>query len=130
MWTLTTVSYTHLDVYKRQGGLFNAVSADSEVVRAGVYPQFQIISYNDRKPVSYTHLAEASDSVDVYEYQAALRPADMLLMKADLSAKDATLTFTFTTPDYMEKEAAEKLKPFLRRPIVYSWNQGKAAILP
>lgn len=25
-------------------------------------------------------------------------------MKADLSSKDATLTFTFTTPDYMEKK--------------------------
>ena len=23
------------------------------------------------------------------------------------------------------KEAAEKLKPFVRRPIVYTWNQGK-----
>ena len=46
-------------------------------------------------------------------------------MKADLSAKDATLAFTFTTTDYMGKEAAEKLKPFVRRPIVYTWNQGK-----
>jgi hypothetical protein len=49
----------------------------------------------------------------------------MLLMKADLSAKDATLAFTFTTTDYMGKEAAEKLKSFVRRPIVYTWNQGK-----
>lgn len=51
--------------------------------------------------------------------------ADMLLMKADLSSKDTTLTFTFTTPDYMEKEAAEKLKPFLRRPVSYVWKEGK-----
>ena len=50
--------------------------------------------------------------------------ADMLLMKADLSGKDATLTFTFTTPDYME-ETAEKLKPFLRDPIIYTWKEGK-----
>ena len=63
--------------------------------------------------------------MDVYEYQDARRQADMLLMKADLSAKDATLAFTFTTTDYMGKEAAEKLKPFVRRPIVYTWNQGK-----
>ncbi len=59
------------------------------------------------------------------KYQDARRQADMLLMKADLSAKDATLAFTFTTTDYMGKEAAEKLKPFVRRPIVYTWNQGK-----
>ena len=49
----------------------------------------------------------ASDTIDVYRYQDARLQADMLLMKADLSGKDATLTFTFTTPDYMEREAAE-----------------------
>ena len=48
----------------------------------------------------------------------------MLLVKADLSAKDNALTFTFTTIDYMDKEAAEKLKPYLRRPIVYVWKEG------
>ena len=47
----------------------------------------------------------ASDTVDVYRYQNARLQDDMLLMKADLTGKDATLTFTFTTPDYMEKEA-------------------------
>lgn len=76
-------------------------------------------------PLLDDFIAEASDTVDVYEYQDARRQADMLLMKAELSAKDATLTFTFTTTDYMGKEAAEKLKPFVRRPIVYTWNQGK-----
>ena len=45
-------------------------------------------------------------------------------MKADLSAKDNALTFTFTTTDYMDKEAAEKLKPYLRRPVVYVWKEG------
>ena len=70
-------------------------------------------------------IAPASDTADVYRYQDARLQADMLLMKADLSSKDATLTFTFTTPDYMEKEAAEKLKPFLRRPVSYVWKEGK-----
>ena len=82
-------------------------------------------SYLPALPVLDDFIAEASDTVDVYEYQDARRQADMLLMKADLSAKDATLAFTFTTTDYMGKEAAEKLKPFVRRPIVYTWNQGK-----
>ena len=80
-------------------------------------------------PVIDDFIIEAPDSVDIYEYQDARRQADMQLMKADLSAKDATLTFTLTTPDYMEKEAAEKLKTFIRRPITYTWNQGKF-ILP
>ena len=43
-------------------------------------------------------------------------------MKIDLSASDNTLTFTLTTPEYMEKETADKLKPFIRRPIVYTWK--------
>ena len=42
----------------------------------------------------------------------------------DAGAKDNTLTFTFTTTDYMDKEAAEKLKPYLRRPVVYVWKEG------
>ena len=65
------------------------------------------------------------DSTSSYEYSEARLQADMLLMKADLSATDHTLTFTLATPEYMEKETAEKLKPFIRRPIVYTWNQGK-----
>ena len=68
---------------------------------------------------------DAPDTVDLYDYQDARRQADMLLMKADLSAKDITLTFTFTTPDYIEKTTAEKLKPFLRRPVIYVWKEGK-----
>lgn len=79
-------------------------------------------------PVLDDFIAEASDTVDVYGYQDARRQADMLLMKADLSAKDATLAFTLTTTDYMEKEAAEKLKPFIRRPVVYTWSRGKFTV--
>ena len=86
-------------------------------------------SYLPSLPVIDDFIAEAPDSVDIYEYQEVRRQADMLLMKAGLSAKDSKLTFTFTTPDYMEKEAAEKLKPFLRRPVAYVWKEGRF-ILP
>lgn len=86
-------------------------------------------SYLPALPAMDDFILQAPDTVDVYEYQAARRQADMLLVKTDLSAKDAALTFTFTTPDYMEKEAAEKLKPFIRRPIAYTWSQGRF-ILP
>ena len=71
-------------------------------------------SYLPVLPVLDDFIAEAADTVDIYEYEDARRQADMLLMKADLSAKDATLAFTFTTTDYMGKEAAEKLKSFVR----------------
>lgn len=69
-------------------------------------------------------IAQAPDTADVYRYRDARLQADMLLMKADLSGKDATLTFTFTTPDYMGKEAAETLKSYLRRPVSYRWKEG------
>lgn len=86
-------------------------------------------SYLPALPAMDDFILQAPDTVDIYDYQAARRQADMLLVKTDLSAKDAALTFTFTTPDYMEKEAAEKLKPFIRRPIAYTWSQGRF-ILP
>ena len=65
------------------------------------------------------------DSNSVYDFNAARLQADMLLMKADLSKEAGTLTFTLTTPDYMEKEMAEKLQPFLRRSIIYVWKNGR-----
>ena len=64
------------------------------------------------------------DSTTIYDFDGARRSADMLLMKADFSKDNSELTLTLTTPDYMAKETAEKLKPFLRRPIVYHWKNG------
>lgn len=64
------------------------------------------------------------DSAGVYVFDEARRSADMLLMKADFNKENTELTVTFITPDYMSKETAEKLKPFLRRPIVYRWKNG------
>lgn len=82
-------------------------------------------SYLPALPVMDDFIMAAPDTVDIYDYQSARRQADMLLMKADLSAKDATLTFSFSTLDYMQKEEAEKLKPFLRQPVKYVWKEGK-----
>ena len=64
------------------------------------------------------------DSAGVYEFDEARRSADILLMKADFNKENTELTLTLTTPDYMSKETAEKLKPFLRRPVVYHWKNG------
>ena len=70
----------------------------------------------------------APDSAGVYEFDEARRSADMLLMKADFNKENTELTLTLTTPDYMSKETAEKLKPFLRRPVVYHWKNGAFSI--
>ena len=53
------------------------------------------------------------------------KKADMHPMKASLSKDDASLTFIYTTPDYLNKEDREKLLPHLRKePIVLRWQDG------
>ena len=64
------------------------------------------------------------DSTSIYEFDEASRSADILLMKVELSKENTELTVTLSTPDYMSKETAEKLKPFLRRPSIYQWKNG------
>ena len=52
--------------------------------------------------------------------------ADMLLMKASLSKDNVSLTFIYTTPDYLNEEDREKLLPYLRKePVVLQWQEGK-----
>jgi hypothetical protein len=54
------------------------------------------------------------------------KKADMHLMKAQLSKEDTSLTFTYTTPDYLNEEDREKLLPHLRKePIILRWQDGK-----
>lgn len=64
------------------------------------------------------------DSTAIYAFDEARRSADMLLMKVDLDKENTALTVTLSTPEYMSKETAEKLMPFIRRPIVYQWKEG------
>ena len=60
------------------------------------------------------------------EYTLIRKKADMDLMKASLSKDDASLTFIYTTPEYMNKEDKEKLLPYLKKePIVLQWQDGK-----
>jgi hypothetical protein len=65
------------------------------------------------------------DSTTLYNFNEARRSADMLLVKADFTKANDDLTFTLTTPDYMQTETAKKLKPFLRRPLIYRWINGR-----
>ena len=54
------------------------------------------------------------------------KKADMHLMKASLSKDEPTLTFIYTTPDYLNQEDKEKLLPHLRKePVVLEWKDGK-----
>lgn len=71
-----------------------------------------------------TDFLNTPDSTLIYNFDEARRSADMLLMKMDFGKENTELTVTLTTPDYMSTETAEKLKPFLRRPIIYRWENG------
>ena len=54
------------------------------------------------------------------------KKADMHLMKVSLSKDDASLTYIYSTPDYLNKEDRVKLLPHLRKePIVLRWQDGK-----
>lgn len=65
-----------------------------------------------------------TNSITLTDFNELLLKVDMLLVKADLSKTDDMLTFTFTTPQYLEDEDAEKLKPYITSPIVYNWVDG------
>ena len=65
------------------------------------------------------------DSADE-EYALIRKEANVHLMKASLSKEDVSLTFIYTTPDYLNKENKEKLEPYLRKePVVLKWEEGK-----
>ena len=54
------------------------------------------------------------------------KKADMHLMKVSLSKDTPTLTFIYTTPDYLNQEDKEKLLPHLRKePVVLEWKDGQ-----
>ena len=57
-----------------------------------------------------------------YALRDAYRQADILLMKAELSPEAAILTFTISTPDYMDAEAVKLLQPYIIPAITMQWN--------
>ena len=70
-------------------------------------------------------IRQPADTTDSYEYQYARRQADMLLMKLSLDADEAQLVYSLTTQDYMEKEAATQLKPYLKPSVICVWKDGR-----
>lgn len=60
------------------------------------------------------------------EVELIKRKADMHVMKAVLSKDDSSLSFIYTTPEYLNQEDREKLSPYLRKEaVVYRWKDGK-----
>lgn len=60
------------------------------------------------------------------EVELIKKKADMHVMKAVFSKDDSSLSFIYTTPDYLNQEDREKLLPYLRKEaVVYQWKDGK-----
>lgn len=60
------------------------------------------------------------------EVELIKKKADMHVMKAVLSKDDSSLSFIYTTPDYLNQEDREKLLPYLiKEAVVYQWKDGK-----
>ena len=65
------------------------------------------------------------DSAATEEMKNDMMAIDVLLTEAQFNKEDNNLVFNFTTPQYIEKEKAEKLKTVLRPSIIYSWNNNQ-----
>lgn len=102
-----------------------ASACDSEI-------HFFNTSWKEKLEASdYLQLPEAGDfflpkDSLLQEEELIRKKADMTLMKASLSPDEATLTFEYTTPAYLNEEDRGKLRPLLRKePVVYRWQNGK-----
>lgn len=68
----------------------------------------------------YLNTLADSDSL-----QELRRQADLYLKRASLADSTATLRFSYTTPDYQNKETAQALRRYLKKePLRYDWKDG------
>ena len=74
------------------------------------------------RPTSDWYIKQGMDKENE-AYQEAVSLLDMDLIQYRLSPDDQTLTAIYTTPQYLSKEAREKIEPFLSEPKVYTWQK-------
>lgn len=89
------------------------------------WESLSLADYIQTMPTLSDYLPQLNESDYDIQTLNAVKQADLLLIKMQLSADDNTLVCSFDTPQYMEKNAAQKLTPLLQKPIVYNWNSGK-----
>lgn len=69
-------------------------------------------------------IREDADKSSVTYIESTSR-LDMDLFRFQLNPDDYTLTQTYTTPEYLDKETQKKLKPFLKdTPKVFTWKKS------
>ena len=78
-------------------------------------------TYLPKLPTLQTFLKPLPEDAS-YALRDIYRQADILLMKADLSPDAASLTFSFTTPDNLDKETAKQMEPYIIPSVTLTWN--------
>lgn len=89
------------------------------------WESLSLADYIQTMPTLSDYLPQLNEGDYDIQTLNAVKQADLMLIKMQLSADDNTLVCSFDTPQYMEKSAAQKLTPLLQKPIVYNWNSGK-----
>ena len=89
------------------------------------WESLSLADYIQTMPTLSDYLPQLNETDYDIQTLNAVKQADLLLIKMQLSADDNTLVCSFDTPQYMEKSAAQKLTPLHQKPIVYNWNSGK-----
>lgn len=79
-------------------------------------------------PPTINSFLQVPDSSQVEEYNNACAPLDISLIKADLSQDNYELSFTLTSPEYLNAEQAKAIAPFVKKNIVYIWKEGRFVI--
>ncbi len=82
--------------------------------------------YIDPFPVAGDFFAAPRNMEEAGSIKELRKKSYITFIQASLSEKDTSLSFIYTAPDYMNKEDAEKLRPYIRRgPLQYEWKDGK-----
>lgn len=67
-----------------------------------------------------------TDSLAADTLATLRKEADITFLRLALSPDDLTLSVTYTTPAYLTRETADKLKVYLRKaPVRFRWSEGK-----
>lgn len=70
-----------------------------------------------------------TDSVHADSLATLRKEADLTFLKASLSPDDTSLSYVYTTLDFVRKETADKLRAYIRKsPIRYEWVGGKFVV--
>lgn len=105
---------------------YTAPAADSQIEFYDTSWQELPLSDFLTLPTEDTFYKHPQSAVQADSLRNLRASADMYLLKAELSKEEPVLTFTYTTPDYLDEETAGKLRAYLvAAPLRYKWKDGK-----